>query len=300
MAIITDIIEGNNATYSSAGWKDLTRTFVVTGVTGSGHSRLYQAMQTIAVAPNYITLGYPHPTITSAQVISINPSAVSSDVVNVSVVYDEIENYPYQYSLGSVASIVETNQALIPGTNTYDDIVLEYTYPDDYPVESFRGIVKKSGCIINKYDPEFSISIRRREYQTLVEERDSPSTPKALTGSILMARNGRYVGKCNKSTWNIFGQSILPRTWICTGISSESVGPAYYSGGWVFDVTYTFNGKNAVDINGYGLKSGYDTLVVFIDPNTGTPPDTATLEFGKSKKVLQIYQEADFNKLELS
>jgi hypothetical protein len=308
MAIIKDIIDGNSATYSSGGWKDLNRRYVVTALSSvSGHGRIYEAM--LAVNQNMATesgisltncIGYPHPTITSAQSISVSPDAISPDIVNVTVSYDEVENYPYQYSLGANSSIVETNQALNPANGKYEDIVMTYTFPDDYPIESFRSITKKSGITINKYEPEFAFTIKRREFATIAADSPKYAVGSPLSGAALMDRNWNFVGKCNMSTWNIFGRQITPRTFICTGINSDGVSPYSSNGGWIFDVSYSFSGKDVVDVGLPNVKCAWDSLVCFVDPNTGTPPDPATLVWGQSKKVLQMYKEVDFNLLGLS
>ena len=314
MALISDIIDGNSATYSEEGWQGLNRIFVVTGITSANaHAMLYDAMVTLAA--NGVTIGSLHPTITTAQVQSIGLDSISGNQVKLSVVYNEVGNYPVQYSIASNSETIETNEHYdVDGK--WKPLILEYTYPSTHA--TLAGKKTRQTATINKSLSVCTLSIKRRESISLSAEIGSFGY--ALTGKVLVCRQQQFVGFVNKDTWTLFGQSpfvfftppvsagVDKRSWLCTGISSESVCPSSYAGGWVFDVTYTFEGRPKRTTTVYTnptttaeiIVYGHDVLVPFVDPQTGQVPGAETLVSGTSNRNIQQFLEADFNLLELS
>ena len=102
-----------------------------------------------------------------------------------------------------------------------------------------------------------------------------------------------YVGKVNSGTWSL-DPGCLAREWLCTGIDGSS-----NDRGSTWNVTYSFEYKpRIVDDD---RLTGWDARVYYIDPDTGRPPSDCNSgdNKGEGYKVVQIYDEINFNALGL-
>jgi hypothetical protein len=204
-------------------------------------------------------------------------------------------NYTYRawantsptYLLSSNTAQEETNQAYSFILDTYtNDIVLEYTYPADYPEQERAGKNEKTGAVLTRYVPDSNIQITRHETLTLA---DDGTAGQPITGQHIIQRAKKYTGKVNKGpgfpagtlgpagttdsssgSWNL-RPSDYKRTWLCTGINADTS-----DHGASYNVTYTFAGREHRLIQGYTSTGvlqtrgayGWDSHVVFVDPNT--------------------------------
>jgi hypothetical protein len=91
-------------------------------------------------------------------------------------------------------------------------------------------------------------------------------------------KSRNFVGRTNSGTWG----GDPPGSWLCTRIEGVSD-----DGGQTFNVTYEFQ---------YNIDTWLAT-VVFIDPDTGRPPEN--LIEGEGLKQVQVYPRVDFNLLNL-
>jgi hypothetical protein len=234
MAVITDIIEGHSGRYTFDGWQ-LERIFVVSGVTGTGHARLENALNTSGVPE----LGDAHPTSTGSYLREAIPSADDSDTVRIRCIYATPGWESSRQELGTV----EVNANLSQTETNVDrlglDITTGYTYPADYAYsEKLRSTYVEQGGMLSKLVPDLSITKSQVEYLD--------PQPKAK----------EYVGTVNNGPWSL-APSDASGTWLCTGIVGRS-----NDGGTTWLVTYSFQYRGDT----------WTSTAVFIDPHTGKPP----------------------------
>lgn len=282
-----DIIEGNGGRFTIKGW-EFTRIFTVEGLTSAGSSMMVEA----TVALN-IPIGTPHPAIPTARAIEFNPESIpgTGNAARVTVLYREFSQ-DIRVDIGSRVVNKETTEFFTDPNNrnsAKDDMVLVYTYPDDYDkAEGFAGIQVKDGLLLSKKEYPSTINITRTEFETISADGESghPLGIK-LTGAILTDRTKLYNGKTNKAGWDL--RPFDPEhVWQCQ-ISATSA-----EEGLAYRVTYAFS---------------YDTdkwqyVGTFKDPNTGEPvPDPEegnNQSFNNfSRKRFDQYLAEDFNLLEL-
>lgn len=297
MAYQHDIIDGNDAVLTPSGWR-ATRIATVYGISDAiaGHAKILAAYIEVGVA-----IGDIHPTFTTAYCTEITPAAISSDVVTLRYTYTE--DPPVLYSGGSTGASEDSNQYF--NGSYWDDIELEYTFPEDYPEQERAGRLETVSAIVTRLLPEKSLTITRTERLTLAI--DSGGAGNAINNTILSNRANAYQGYVNKGiglggdsnsgSWDL-RPSDYKRSWLCSSIEYES-----RDGGISYDVTYTFIGRNYRAVIGVGanpiqFQYGWDSLVVFVDPNTGKP--VAEAVWDKSKKIVQEYEEREFSDLELA
>lgn len=263
MAVLKDIIDNPTARFTLDGWT-MERTVVVTGVTGDGHEKLLNAMNTSGIP----ALGTQHPSGADCYLREAIPTADDSDTVRIRFIYADPTNMSYRQQLntievGGTLSQVQTNY------DRLDSVIgAEYTYPVDYEYHDFSEKSEADRTVtqcelVNKFIPEHTIVKTRLEYV-------NPS---------LIAID--FVGTVNAAGWN-FAPSALSGTWMCTGIVGRS-----NDGGESYIVTYSF--QHRVDT--------WSTEVLFIDPYTGKPP--TDLVDGVGRETYELYDIMDFNLLGL-
>jgi len=260
-----ELIDGQRGEKTASGWK-LTRTAMVYGLTGTASARLVAAVT--AVEAEGIEIGDAHPAQSDCVLISMTPEARASDVVHVTMTYssdpaDRSEANPddpdyAEIEVGSRCTQQETNKDVEGST-----VTVGYTFPADYPIAEYTGRAVKASPKIPFLKPETTIVYTRKE--------KSDPTNKALN----------YVGRCNTGGWSRHPEAT-ERQWLCTGIVGRSS-----DGGATYRVTYEFQYRGA----------NWDPTVMYIDPNTGAPPND--LVYGTGEKIVQIYEMIDFNGLNL-
>ena len=261
MAVKIDIIDGNRGRKTYQGW-ELERIAVVTGLTGTPHKKLIDAANTSGVP----SIGDGHPSLSTCKLREIIPESVGKDEVKLRLIYSQYVTSTSQWQptfdtieCGASIGQVETNKDI-------DDNVMwvQYTYPADYTKNlDYASKTHKQGGTIIRLVPESSISIVKQEL--------FPPAEKARA----------FVGKVNATGW-IIDPNAPARTWLCSGIVGRST-----DGGVTYFVTYTFQYR----------PDTWDATILFTDPNDGKPPDD--LVAGTGSKVYQIYEETNFNYLNL-
>ena len=251
-----DLIDGNNALLTRTGWQ-LTRIAIVSGATGTGHSKILDAFNRLGD-----NIGDQHPSLPTAYLMNISPMSISSDTVKFRLDYAE---YPFAdtvVSIGSTVSQIEANK------DVNDEVFeLEYTYPSDYHISDYASETITTGAVIALYAPETLMTVRKHITGTNYLE--------------VVNYSRDYVGKTNMSGWLIHPTSP-ENTWLCTGITGETD-----DGGLTYLVTYSFHYR----------EEGWDSEIVYMDPNTGKPPSDVVDDVGI--KTYQMYETANFNNLYL-
>lgn len=90
-----------------------------------------------------------------------------------------------------------------------------------------------------------------------------------------------YVGKVNSTTW----QGDPARTWMCTRATAKLVDNASDPKVWQMDFTFEYDENTWDD----------ETTVIYIDPETGRPPDGIDDPADNGIEIIEYYGEKDFN-----
>ncbi len=248
-----DLIEGNTGKKTLDGW-ELNRMAVVTGVTGDGHAKIINAA---AELPGINTA---HPSLSTCLLREIIPESIDSNTVKFRLIYSQATPARFQPQLntievGGTLSQVQTNK-----DRDGNVISVSYEYPSSYKLDpNLQGKTVQTSSLVGKLAPEHTITFSRIEY----------SNPSPIAKG--------YVGTVNSMEWEL-DPGAAPGTWLCTGIVGRS-----NDGGITFVVTYTFQYR----------PDTWSTVVQFIDPNTGVPPDDLIEDTGI--KTVYLYPETDFN-----
>jgi len=228
-------------------------------VTGVGGTATNKVITAIATE-GFPQVGDAHPDLATCILRSIDAEAVTGDQVRFRLTYSQkISNYTEDATVVEVGATV--SQLETNKDINDNDFSVSYTYPAVYKRNTaMQSVEDTTGGFVTKFVPERIITLTRRE----------SSSPESLANT--------YVGKMNTYSW----RSGAAKTWLCTGIIGRS-----NDGGDNYDVTYTFQYR----------ADTWDARVVYIDPNTGKPPDDLVENTGK--KTYVIYETADFDNLDL-
>lgn len=211
------------------GWHD-TVHYLVTGVTGTGDARRYNAM----IQPGVPSYGDAHPTIAGIQVVNITcaPAGEAEDAQFIVAVEYRVPEKDDLASNGVVGAVVERSMDFGTVTEVTTEDILGASLDVNYT---------------GKYSGNF-IAIER----TLEAERDVPLV-RARFSSIIAGGNvttlgAQYNGKINSTTWN----GYPAKTWLCVGpVASEINGSTNFLGEW--DFVYrpdTWTWKGAITLGG--------------------------------------------------
>lgn len=254
MTVTLDLIDNTDLKRTSDGY-ELSRTAIVTGMTGSGHSRLYNAVNDVAM-PN---IGDSHPAVSSATLKEISTTYVDSETVKFKLTY---RSQSFTWQKPFVANAIQVGSSVVQTQTNKDrtgvDFSLTYTYPTGYqrsPHDTATTEAKEitQGATATLLAPQLRYSVQKIEF----------SSPESTAAN--------YVGKVNSSGW----RGYAARTWLCTNISGYSD-----DGGATFNTTYEFQ---------YNPDT-WNVELVFIKDD-GKPPSTTD---ANSKKTYSIYNEANF------
>lgn len=257
-----DLIDQDSAVYTKRGWETVTRKAIVAGLETSlnGYQKILAAFNDLG-----LDIGYEHPAFENNYIRSINPVSVASDQVEFIIVYEQMSGFADEISGGGSLTQIETNKDRNDAT-----IILSYTYPADYDVDSkYAGVTDEVSKLIQTDQVVAPFNVKRR---VIYDTFDKPNTLSL-----------QYSGKVNQTKWLIFSAGNESRKWKCLGINYEYVGPAIIGGAkkFVYDMQYQFQYKEDL----------WNENLVYTDPNTGNPPKNATPE------VKEILKEEDFNNL---
>jgi hypothetical protein len=261
MTVRIDLNDENSGSYTSEGWKGITRIAVIDGLTGTRpQQRLAQAVTALQQNGTYISQG--HPFIPGVALTRIDPEHLDSTTVKLRLFYEQASGgsstaRPRDMKSARIdfdsSCIQEETRQGIDGK----EYTVSHTYPDDYEWDDkLRGKLITQPVSVSVYIPCVTFNY------TLYSSR-SP-----LMISL------QYVGKTNSSPFEGFnGESVL-----CTRVGgSKAVGDP----DWEIGITFI-----ARPVGTWKQK------IVFIDPNTGfTPPDGKE---GKEWKLVKVYKTANF------
>jgi len=261
MSVISNIIGGETISLTSSGWS-ATVVYLVTDLTGNANQRAYKAITT----PGIPTYGQTHPAVSSMQVSNIEARPVDENNTKkfmVTVQYEQLkpEDQPPSESVQPQIQVGSSVESTVTQKDVNgDQILVSHTYTDTDADGNIATRTDTQGGEVEYQIPSTSVSFSRRENA-------SPAFKSRL-----------FVGKTNSTTWG----NDPPGTWLCTRIEGVSD-----DGGQTFNVTYEFQHN----------RDTWAATVVFIDPDTGRPPEG--LVNGTGLKHVQVYQRADFYQLNL-
>ena len=247
-----DIIQGNSGRRTVKGW-EFSRVFTVSQLVGNGDAMLVEAVNATGI-PLY---GEAHPEIPTAFAIEHDPESISStgNAVRVIVTYREFAQ-DYMIELGSRKLNVPITSYLPTATGPRTHMVLGYTYPSDYALNTaLQGTTQYDGVEVEAQIFYPTISITRTEYTSISADALSGHAKGAkLTGEMLTDRGLKYNGRTNWKGWNLRPTDDA-ELWRCeiTAASAEN--------GLAYRVRYFFS----FDI----LKWKFSAT--FKDPLTGEP-----------------------------
>lgn len=267
-----DLIAGQTFSDSVDGGLTATRTFLVSGITGSASSRMLSALNAVKDLGN--DLRQVHPAIGKGtfKVVSLNVEAVQAGIMRVFVNYAEIpdeNNIKIQY--GATVQVEQTNKEFSKRTkNARKDpdkqIILEHTFKEKKEGQEDVNRKEKQGVFVEVQVPNASVSFIK----------EVPFDVAIVNG---LTRG--FVGRTNSDSF--LGDPA--GTWLCTGISGGSE-----DGGLHFLLTFEFQRNFS--------ENGWDASIVFIDSKTDQPVEDPVDGEGVRSDVI-IYREAPFAALRL-
>lgn len=270
-AATLDTIRNNSQTETKNGWRIL-RTAVVTGATGSGPAKIFNAASLGSIPQ----VGDTHPEITAAKVTARTPRALGAGVVEIGIVYEEDrkKKTDAEDPTGDGGASVQV------GTRLQS----EYTNLDrdgKFVVLTLTGERDQPGGV-NVLKPQTTLNIARREAT-------DPSD-----------RSVEFVGSVNTGgQFAIAGSKQEAGTWLCTAIE----GTKEVAGTYI--VSYSFELKEKIG-TGKDAKGGWQPEVIYNDPKTGLPhvkvagPDATEANKLSGQRTFLAYPEKNFNALQLS
>jgi len=228
MTVKIDIIDGTTIKQTFGGY-ETERIAIVTGLTGDGHTRLYNALNTAGV-PEY---GDAHPTIPSLTVQERSGSPDAADIVRIRLVY---RTYTTSYGAPPEGTkpLVEVGTALV-SMNTSEDVngtVVTVSY----------GTAQTQTAVIPVDRPHTVIRLTRTEYYDPTE------------------KSAEYTGKVNMAGWEI-APSSPARTWRCNGITGRSS-----DGEVTYAVTYEFEYKEDIPSGNWDVIYQYTDPITGTTP----------------------------------
>lgn len=276
----TDTIDNTTLTGDHAGFHAV-RKIIVTGLTNAqGHLRMYDATQVTGM-PKYgdQLAGIPGPIVVSG----ISAIGMSTTSAEVTVTYDPI-GIPGLTQI----DVSETVGADKPGgarltittgiqqvtTNRMPDgksmIVLKHDFGAP------RGVVEQPGTV-QRFIPTTKLIFVRREPKSALVKVDD------------------YRGRVDES-W-ILGAP--PRSWMCTRLNQDRIVGGTVDGKEQYEVAYEFDKATDIWPPGPGAKEvgGWDSVVVFVDPETNEPILEPVV--GEGIKLLKYPRTARFAALNL-
>jgi hypothetical protein len=264
-----DRVDGNAAKLTEKGWESLVRIVTVSGLDApNGYDRIHQAVQALFVQEG-IVIGSPHPAEPSAFLKSISPESMDPQQL---VMKLEYKSAPFPLSnirIGGTVTQVENNV-----DSAGIDVILFYSYPEDYPEQERAGTTEETGVKMPKLIQQIGVTITRQEYFDL-----DGLTP--INHRILLNRSIFFQGHINSTVWNVDPDGAIG-TWMCSSLEADT-----QDGGHSYSVVYKFLYRSP----------DWKEPVVFNDPNTNKPvPD---LTDPQSKQRVQQYTGVDFNVLNL-
>jgi hypothetical protein len=206
VAVHIDIMDGASADFATTGTR-IVRVAKVTGVTGDGDERLYNAV----TATGMPTLGDVHPSISGCYLRRMIPKPEANDVIAVRLIYESSSYQPNTINIAGTLSQTQTNI----DQNGYA-IQLGYTYPTDHHYEAWQDVKKWQSGYANFLKPGTNITVTK------------------TMAFIPWQHITNYTGTVNGFPFKIGNTRIHgTRKWLCTGITAAS-----NDAGGTYSVTY--------------------------------------------------------------
>ncbi|MFH1732456.1 MAG: hypothetical protein ABIF82_12515 [Planctomycetota bacterium] len=268
-----DKLDGSTGTYDALGWVSMTRTALVTGLTGTGQAELAETL----TATNMPAIGSVHPQIATLYLDSYAPMALGGGKAKVTLTYKRKDDQSDDAAVLTVGTTLEQKE-----TNTdYLGAVMEIDVADDYLVAHPDAALTQTGTATVGI-PKTTLHFTRRETTC-------PATKSAA-----------YVGSTNSGGWTGVDSKAPARIWLCTAITGTS-----NDGGVTYQVDYDFvHAERIIDGDGEVTQCTWDAFVFWQDPATGKPdPSSDDIDYaaasGDGWARFQMYPTMDFNDLSL-
>lgn len=261
LAVKIDRIEDLSLDERYGALQNLTRRFVVSGLTGTNYNDLLLALAASGIpeADSQLTGG------TNLICIGRSVKMVDKGVAYVDVMYGHYHNDGQNFNDPPVGVFTGELRVNIQQINTNKDkdgnmIELEHTYDEDDP--DYAGLTKTQVGEIQVFDPQ-----KTQSYQGIKQT----ETPWLIADQL--------VGKVNTSAWS-GGEA---RTWMCIGCSWK-----------ICDATISKN-RYFMSFEFQHNPSTWDPTVVFIDDRTNRPPKG--LVEGTGYKTVEWHEGVNFESI---
>jgi hypothetical protein len=256
-----DLFDGNSGRVTAAGW-EFDRMAIVTGATGDGHAKIYNAATELG-----LSIGDAHPTVSDTKLRAVVCESIDTNSVRFRLLYRQGTHTatPWEppidtIEVGASLGQVETNKD-VSGTVMEVDYTYPATYAHDTKLQSTAAPTQSA--LVSKLIPENTIIISKRQF----------FNPNGLAKE--------YVGTINQAGWNL-DPTAAAETWLCTGIVGRS-----NDAGISYITTYSFQYR----------ADTWDVNIAWIDPHDGRPPADLVPDTGL--KSYQQYTIKNFNALNL-
>lgn len=258
--VYLDKIDGSAASGAVMAGATVTRIATVDGLPAGITVDAGALFDAAAVAVLGVTgpLGSPCPNISAPTYLD----NYTLDSISVGVVKIRLNYKGFPVVSVELATCLETVDTNLDNEGTV--LSVEYTYPSDYfpDPRNVRGKTITQGGVAPKRISETAFILK----YTVTAAGDTSASDIVLTFS------QAYCGSVNISVWSSAPGGA--RTWIC-----ESARGISRDGGHTYELTVTFRYRSDT----------WDTLLVFINPDTGKPPHD--LEAGTGYKKVRIQDE---------
>lgn len=226
-----DIVDGNAGTLTGEGW-EFIRIATVSGVTGDGDLRLYNAV--IALG---LSIGAAHPAVPNCVLATINADAKATDVVSVRLTYRTPQGSLETNPIEPEDVLIRVGGRLTDREENKDvnGDLLEVEYLDA------AGETRLQSGTVTVLRPEHTL-----RFDVVVAGEDLP-------GHI----SKTFLGKINSAGWWHDPETAAAGKWLCTDASAES-----RDGGATYQMAFEFQYR----------EQGWDHTVAYQDPETGRIP----------------------------
>lgn len=263
MGLIGPLAEGTTARQTGDGL-EVTETYLVTSVRGSKTTRIVNALREAGL-PQYGDRHASDATI-SVDSMAATPASGDPEKILVAVTYrrptvDSSDIGGGDDSTdGDDPGVLEVWSTGTQQQTQFDHRGVQIFTTHAYTSGERAGQTVTQGGTVEVYIPQVGIRLTR-------VERSNP-----------LPAAGQMVGRINAASWNGYPRHAV----LCVGVDGRTS-----DGGQTYEVTYTF----AVD------QDGWNARLIYVDPDTGEVPIDVVPGLGY--KSVQVYQEADYGKLNI-
>lgn len=328
MSVKSDLLAGAQATKDLSGWREVTHTFVVTGVEGDGYE-IYAAALSAAGIPSLANGGSAHPDLALLYADDMTMAFKGRDasgkaIVHITVVYRrktlQKQELPVQGEGGSPERVITVGTTLEQTQSNVD-----YEGKPLLVAPTQTGEAYNAGTTYGRLQV---VSLGGKYYQSLIDSNtgNGPGTAAANGKWRLYSQTGvvsvgmpktslrfsrvesgspadksmTYVGCTNSGAWGSLATDQQARVWRCDAITGTS-----NDLGATFRVDYDFLRCEQKRDGGQVVDTTWDAFVYWIDPETGKPPsDVADIDYaqqaGQGWRRYQVYPTVDFAGLNLT